>query len=261
MSHFFLSQQDRRLAYQRQDGESPGVIFLGGYCSDMTGTKAGFLAEQCSNSGRGFLRFDYRGHGQSDGRFRDGCIGDWFDDALAVFDACSAGAQILVGSSMGGWLALKLALARPERVVGLVGIAAAPDFTEDLLWDKLSVAARQQLERDGYLQEQATPTAQPMIYTHKLVLEGRRHLLLRSAIALRCPVRLLQGQGDADVPWETALKIAAQVTAQDVRITLIKDGDHRLNRPEDCALLWAAVEELVAITANLKAKNNQEEPD
>lgn len=260
MSYFFR-HQDRRLAYLRQDGVAPGVLFLGGYCSDMTGTKAGFLAEQCAKTGRGFLRFDYRGHGQSEGRFRDGCIGDWFDDALAIFDACTVGAQILVGSSMGGWLALKLALARPERVVGLVGIAAAPDFTEDLLWNKLSGAARQQLERDGYLQEQAAPEAQPMIYTHNLVVEGRRHLLLRDAIALRCPVRLLQGQGDVDVPWETAIKIAAQVTAQDVRVTLIKDGDHRLNRPEDCALLWAAVQELVAITANLKAEDDQQQPD
>lgn len=236
-------------------------MFLGGYCSDMTGTKAGFLAEQCTKTGRSFLRFDYRGHGQSEGRFRDGCIGDWFDDVLAVFDACTVGPQILVGSSMGGWLALKLALARPERVAGLVGIAAAPDFTEDLLWNKLSLEARQQLEREGYLQEQATPAAQPMIYTHNLVIEGRRHLLLRDVIALRCAVRLLQGQGDLDVPWETALKIAAQVTAQDVRVTLIKDGDHRLNRPEDCALLWGAVQELVTVAANLKAEDDQKQSD
>ena len=239
-----------------QPGAGPGVMFLGGYCSDMTGTKAGYLAAQCAETGQGFLRFDYRGHGQSEGRFRDGCIGDWFDDALAIFDRCTAGPQLLIGSSMGGWLALKLALARPDRVVGLIGIAAAPDFTEDLVWDQLSPAARTQLERDGYMQEQGAPAAQPLIYTYKLVTEGRQHLLLRGEIALQCPLRLLQGQCDADVPWATAHKIAARATTADKQVILVKDGDHRLSRAEDCALLWATVQELITVTANAKADHD-----
>ncbi len=251
-----LLHAGHRLAYMRQDGSGPGIVFLGGYCSDMTGTKAGFLAAQCATAERAFLRFDYRGHGQSEGRFRDGCIGDWFDDALTLFDQCTEGPQILVGSSMGGWLGLKLALARPDRVVGMVGIAAAPDFTEDLVWNQLTSAARQQLERDGYVQQQCAPGAQPLIYTRKLVEEGRRHLLLRDAIPLRCPLRLLQGRCDADVPWETAQQIAERVKTADVRVTLIEDGDHRLSRGEDCTLLWEKIQELIAITLNLKAEHH-----
>ncbi len=251
-----LLHAGNRLAYLRQDGVGPGVVFLGGYCSDMTGTKAEFLAENCAGTRRAFLRFDYRGHGQSEGRFRDGCIGDWFDDALTIFDHCTSGLQILVGSSMGGWLALKLALARPERIVGLVGIAAAPDFTEDLVWDRLTPAARTQLERDGYVQEQCASGAQPLIYTHKLVVEGRQHLLLRGDIPVRCPVRLLQGQRDADVPWATAYKIAERVKTGDARVTLVEDGNHRLSRAEDCALLWSTLQELIAITTNFETKHH-----
>ncbi len=244
-----LQHDGHRLAFLRQEGRSPGILFLGGYCSDMTGTKAGFLAEQCAAAGQGFTRFDYRGHGQSEGRFRDGCIGDWFSDALAVFDGATAGPQILVGSSMGGWLALKLALARPERVAALVGIAAAPDFTEDLVWERLSPADREGLLQDGYVHEMAAPPGvQPLIYTRKLVEEGRHHLLLRQPLDVRCPVRLLQGRQDADVPWETAEKIADKLTSKDVRIIMIEDGDHRLSRSQDCALLWSALEELGAQT-------------
>lgn len=237
-----------RLAYSRQDGQAPGVMFLGGYRSDITGTKASFLAAQCAAAGQSFLRFDYRGHGRSEGRFRDACIGDWRSDALALLDHGTAGKQILVGSSMGGWLALLVALARPERVAGFVGVAAAPDFTEDLIRARLSQAERAQLLQNSFLQEEpAEPDTAPAMTTLHLIEEGRNHLLLRKPVALHCPVRLLHGQQDADVPWQTSLTLMERLTAADVRLELVKDGDHRLNRPQDCALLWQLVQELVAL--------------
>lgn len=238
----FITHNQRRLAYEAQAGTTPGLLFLGGYFSDMTGTKAQFLAESCAAERRAFVRFDYNGHGQSEGRFRDGCIGDWFSDALAVFDQCTTGPQIIIGSSMGGWLALKLALARPDRIAGLIGIAAAPDFTEDLVWDMLDEADKVRMQREGYL---AGKGADALIYTHKLIEEGRQHLLLRSPLTLACQVRLLQGQQDDAVPWQTALKIQQALPAEQVTVKLIADGDHRLSRPQDLALLWQTVQGLL----------------
>lgn len=235
----FLAHNQRRLAYESQAGAAPGVMFLGGYFSDMTGTKAQYLAAQCAAAARAFLRFDYSGHGQSEGRFRDGCIGDWYDDALTMFDHATQDKQILVGSSMGGWLALKLALARPQRVRAVIGIAAAPDFTEDLVWARLSSDDRARLEREGYIMGEGQDA---LIYTHKLVMEARQHLLLRAPIALSCPLHLLQGQQDDAVPWRTAEQIATRIARDDVTVTLIPDGDHRLSRPQDLALLWQTLQ-------------------
>lgn len=234
----FLPHDGINLAYAKQPGQTPGVMFLGGYYSDMTGTKAQFLAAQCAQADRAFIRFDYRGHGQSGGRFRDGCIGDWFGDALAILDQRTAGPQLLVGSSMGGWLALKLALARPGRVCGVIGLAAAPDFTEDLVWNLLSAEDKAKLERDGFISDAG---AEPLIYTLKLVQEGRQHLLLRQDITLACPVHLLQGQMDDAVPWQTAVRIKQAIKGAPVTLTLIPDGNHRLSREEDCSLLWQSV--------------------
>ncbi len=238
----YLAHNNRRLAYESQAGAAPGVMFLGGYFSDMTGTKAQYLAAQCAATGRAFLRFDYSGHGQSEGRFRDGCIGDWYDDGLAMFDHATQGKQILIGSSMGGWLALKLALARPQRVHAVIGIAAALDFTEDLVWARLSPAARAQLEAEGYILGEGQDA---LIYTHKLIVEARQHLLLRAPIALSCPLHLLQGKQDDAVPWQTAEQIAAQVRGDGAAITFVPDGDHRLSRPQDLDLLWQTVQRLV----------------
>lgn len=235
----YLEHNSRRLAYESLDGAAPGVMFLGGYFSDMTGTKAQYLAAQCAAVGRAYLRFDYSGHGQSEGRFRDGCIGDWYADALAMLDHGTAGQQILVGSSMGGWLALKLAVARPQRVRAVIGIAAAPDFTEDLVWACLSPDARARLESEGYILGEGQES---LIYTHKLITEARQHLLLRAPINLACPLQLLQGQQDDAVPWQTAERIAAQVARDDVAVTLVPDGDHRLSRPQDLALLWQTLQ-------------------
>jgi pimeloyl-ACP methyl ester carboxylesterase len=243
-----LTRDGATIAFRRTPGRGPGVVFLGGYRSDMTGSKALALEAHCREAGRAFVRFDYQGHGASGGRFEDGTIGSWTEDALAVIDAATEGPQVLVGSSMGGWIMLLAALARPGRVAGLVGIAAAPDFTEDLVWDALGPEARGRMLADGRIEE---PSAygDPYVYTRALVEDGRRRLLLRAPIPLACPVRLLHGMRDPDVPWETSLRLAGRLQAEDVRTTLVKDGDHRLSRPQDLALLLATVEEVAALAA------------
>jgi pimeloyl-ACP methyl ester carboxylesterase len=220
------------------------VIFMGGFKSDMTGTKALALEQFCRRDGRSFVRFDYQGHGASSGRFEDGTLGLWAADALAVFDAATAGPQIIVGSSMGGWIALLTALARPDRVAGLVGVAAAPDFTEDLIWGQLDEDERYVLMEDGVLYEDSD-YGEPYPYTRELIEDGRRHLLLREPIPLTCPVRLLHGMRDADVPWRTSQRLCDRLVGEDVRITLVKDGDHRLSRPQDIALLCRTVGDLL----------------
>lgn len=233
------------IAYHRTRGKSPGVVFLGGFMSDMTGTKAVTLEAFCRSRGSAFLRFDYRGHGASSGRFEDGTIGLWAEDALTAFDRLTEGPQVLVGSSMGGWIALLTALARRERVAGLVGIAAAPDFTEDLLWDAFPPDQREVLTRDGELPLPSEYSERPYSITLKLIEDGRRRLLLRTAIDLACPVRLLHGMRDPDVPWQRSLRLADKLATPDVRVHLIKDGDHRLSREQDLALLCRTVEELL----------------
>ncbi len=240
-----LSFNGHELAYDLTGPQSgaPGIIFLPGYFSDMTGAKATFLAEKCAAVERRLTRFDYSGHGASSGKFVDGCIGDWLADAVEVLDALTSGPQIIVGSSMGGWIMLLLALARPERVAGLVGIAAAPDFTEDLVWNQFSAAQQNELMKNGKIYE-PSEYGEPLVFTKRLIEEGRRHLLLRGPINIRAPVRLLQGQRDDDVPWKTAHNIAEKLTSKDVRINLIKDGDHRLSRGQDMDLLWREIESL-----------------
>lgn len=233
-----------RLAYTLTPGRSPAVVFLPGFRSDMTGDKATYLAGLCAERGQAMLRFDYSGHGASEGAFEQGTIGRWTEDALALIDRLTTGPVVLVGSSMGGWIALLCARARAERVAGLIGIAAAPDFTERLMWQSMSPAERAGLMRDGAMM---VPSAWggPFPITRGLIEDGRRHLLLDAAIPLACPVHLLHGQADASVPWETALRIAERLTGGDVRVTLVKDGDHRLSRPADLELLAQTVLSLV----------------
>ena len=224
----------------RQSGIGPTLVFLPGFASDMLGQKAAALAGLCAAHGRAMLRFDYSGHGASGGAFTDGTIGRWTADALAAIDGLTDGPIVLVGSSMGGWIALLAALARPARVVGLVGIAAAPDFTQDLMWAAMAPPERATLARDGVLMipsEYGPSTA----ITRALIEEGRNHLLLAAPIAIHCKVRLLHGQRDPDVPWETALRLAACLESADVQVTLVKHGDHRLSRPEDLALIGRTV--------------------
>ncbi len=224
------------LAWAREEGRGPTVVFLPGFRSDMTGDKATALAAYCAARGQAMLRFDYFGHGASAGRFEDGTIGRWADDALAVIDQLTEGPLVVVGSSMGGWIALLAARLRPERVVGLVGIAAAPDFTEVLMWQAMSFEQRATLMSSGILNV-PSQYGDPYPITRALIEDGRNHLLLQAPIAVDCPVRLLHGQCDPDVPWEFALRIADQVSSRDVRVILVKDGDHRLSRPQDLTLL------------------------
>jgi pimeloyl-ACP methyl ester carboxylesterase len=232
------------LAWARTEGAGPTVIFLPGFRSDMAGDKATSLAAFCAERGHAMLRFDYSGHGSSGGAFTDGTIGRWAQDVLAIVDHLTDGRLILVGSSMGGWLALLTALARPDRIAALVGIAAAPDFTEALMWEAMTFEERATLMREGILpipSEYGDPTP----VTRALIEDGRNHLLLSGPIALHGPVRLLHGQADPDVPWEMALRLAEQLESTDVEITLVKDGDHRLSRPRDLALLHRTVASLL----------------
>jgi pimeloyl-ACP methyl ester carboxylesterase len=234
------------LAWAGRAGKRPTVVFLPGFASDMTGTKATVLDGFCAARGQGFLRFDYAGHGASGGAFADGTIGSWTADALAVIDAAAAdGPLVLVGSSMGGWIALLVALARPDRVAGLIGVAAAPDFTEALMWEAMTFEERARLMAHGSISV-PNPYGPPTPVTRALIEDGRRHLLLTGApIGLRCPVRLLHGQADREVPWELALRTAEAIGGGDVQVTLLKDGDHRLSRPADLALLERTVDALL----------------
>ena len=241
-----LSRPDgNAVAYVRSAGAQPGVIFCGGFMSDMTGTKAMALEQFCRARGHGYVRFDYLGHGQSTGRFADGTIGRWTADAVAVIDEVTQGPQVLVGSSMGGWIMLLAALARPERIHGLVGVAAAPDFTARMVADEFDDAQRAALARDGEVAITSEYDTRPYVITQALIDDGNENLLLGGAIELTCPVRLLHGMKDDAVPWQTSMKIMDALAGADVTATLVKNGDHRLSEPDDIERLWAAVGELL----------------
>lgn len=235
----------RRIAYHKTDGKGPGVIFLGGFKSDMDGTKAIALEAWAKAQGRAFLRFDYSGHGQSSGAFTDGSIGDWADDAQAVIEAVTEGPQVLVGSSMGGWISLLVAKAVPQAVAGLVGIAAAPDFTEDSMWAGFSDEEKAQLEQDGRVELPSEYSDGPYVITRRLIEEGRQQLVLRDPLPLRVPVRLLQGTDDADVEVDVALRLLDHVEAPDLRLTLVKGADHRFSTPDCLALIERSIEEVL----------------
>ncbi|MDB5316241.1 MAG: hydrolase [Rhodospirillales bacterium] len=222
------------LAYRRRVGQGPGVVFLGGFRSDMTGDKAAALDAFCAERSTPFLRLDYSGHGASAGRFEDGCVGDWRDDAAHLIAQLTSGRQVLIGSSMGGWIALLLA--RQATPQALIGIAPAPDFTQALMWPAFSEAQRATILRDGVL-ELPSAYGAPTPITRRLIEDGRRNLVLDAPMALACPVRLLQGLADPDVPWGHAVRLAQHLDAPDLRLTLIKNGDHRLSRPQDMSLL------------------------
>jgi pimeloyl-ACP methyl ester carboxylesterase len=232
------------VAYERHPGRTPEVLFLGGFASDMTGTKALRLDAHCRARGQAFTRFDYRGHGASSGQFTDGTIGEWAADALAVLDRVVEGPALLVGSSMGGWIMLLVALARPERVKGLIGIAAAPDFTERLMKDAMTAEEAATLARDGVLLQPSEYGA-PLPITARLLDEGRDHLVLDQPIPIGCPVHLLHGQADPDVPFELALELADRLESRAVTLELVKDGDHRLSREADLRRLTAALDRIV----------------
>ncbi|HVG51715.1 MAG TPA: alpha/beta hydrolase [Xanthobacteraceae bacterium] len=233
-----------------QAGAIPGVVWLGGFKSDMKGTKAQALSGWAAQAGRAFLRFDYSGHGESEGDFADGTIGRWLEESVAVFDHRCRGPQILVGSSMGGWIALLLARelrlrAKPSAdasIAGMVLIAPAVDFTEELMWKNFPAKVKEALERDGKWLRPSEYEPGGYVITKPLIEEGRNHLLLGSMIETGCPVRILQGVRDPDVPWKHAVELVSRLAQDDVVLTLVKDGDHRLSRDEDIAQLLRAVE-------------------
>jgi pimeloyl-ACP methyl ester carboxylesterase len=234
------------IAYHRLEGRGPGLVFLGGFRSDMTGTKALHLEAYARARGLAFLRFDYRGHGQSSGDFEAATIGDWAGDAIGAIGQLTEGPQVLVGSSMGGWIMLLAARALDPPPAALVGIAAAPDFTEDLMWESFSEELQAKLLRDGRIEEESPYSEEPTVITLRLIEEGRRHLLLRAPIPIRCPVRLLHGMADPDVPYAVSLKLCERLASRDVEVTLVKDGDHRLSEPPDLTRLDATLDALYA---------------
>jgi pimeloyl-ACP methyl ester carboxylesterase len=240
----------RRLAVRQQAGAGPALFWLSGYKSDMKGTKAQALADWAALHGRACVRFDYSGHGESSGAFIDGSIGRWLADSLAVFDACCRGPQIIIGSSMGGWLALLMiralkacAQSGPASVAGMVLIAPAVDFTEELMWKKFTPAIKREIEEQGFWTRPSQYSAEPYVVTRQLIEDGRNHLLLGGLIETGCPVRILQGVEDPDVPWGHAVELVSRLASDDVVLTLVKDGDHRLSRPEDIERLITAVAE------------------
>ena len=246
----------RNIAVRRRAGGNPGLFWLGGFKSDMQGTKALVLDDWARAHGRACVRFDYSGHGESGGEFADGTIGRWLEESIAVFERFCEGPQVVVGSSMGGWMALLLAREIARRtgkelgkgnasLAGLVLIAPAPDFTEELMWKGFPPEVKQEIETKGvWLRPSEYGDGSPYPITWNLIEEGRNHLLLGGAINVGCPVRILQGAQDPDVPWQHAFALAHRLPAEDVVLTMIQDGDHRLSRPQDIARILAAVAEM-----------------
>jgi pimeloyl-ACP methyl ester carboxylesterase len=233
-----------RLACRRRNGAGPGVVWLGGFRSDMLGTKAEFLDQWAAKTGRALLRFDYSGHGESEGVFEDGSIGEWAADGLHILDTLTDGPQILVGSSMGGWIATLIAKARPERIAAIVFIAPAPDFTEKLMWPSFTEAQRETILRDGRLEQPSDYSDEPEVITKKLIEDGRRNLVMTGSVPIKCPVRILQGMKDDAVPFAHAIEFAAMLESDDVEITMTPKGDHRLSEPRDLERLAATLDTL-----------------
>ena len=239
------------IAFQRRDGAEPGLVWLGGYRSDMGGTKAAHLDAFAERTGRAFLRHDYSGHGHSEGSVHDGTISQWVEQSLTVFKANSSGPQILIGSSMGGWIALRMieelrkANAR-ERIAGLVLIAPAPDFTIDLIEPNLTDAHKRDLEEKGYFEEGSDYLAEPNRFSQAFLDDGRANRVMKGIIETHCPVHILQGMKDGDVPYQHALKLAAHFPKDSITMSLIPDGDHRLSREQDLAMLERAIEAVLA---------------
>jgi pimeloyl-ACP methyl ester carboxylesterase len=246
MTTYLTTPQGRHIAYVRTPGKEPGVVFLGGFRSDMAGSKALHLQAWAEATGRAFLRFDYSGHGVSLGAFIDGAITDWREDAAAMIETLTDGPQVLVGSSMGGWIALLLARQMPERVAGLVGIAAAPDFTERMWEDEFSLAERTRLLEEGVVLRPSDYAVEPYPITQRLIEDGKANLVLDGPLHLPLPVRLLQGTADTDVQPAVALRLLDHISSPDLRLTLVRDADHRFSSPACLALITETVEAVLA---------------
>lgn len=242
---FLACDDGESIAYHALSGRTPGIVFLGGLLSDMTGTKAMSLETLCRQTGQALVRFDYFGHGASSGAFADGTISRWKEDAIRILDEATEGPQILVGSSLGVWIMILAALERRERVAGMVGIAGAPDFTEDLIWETLSEEDRNTLQETGNIGIPNLYGDEPTPISRALIEDGRKNLVLRDAIALTCPVRLLHGLLDKEVPPEISLKLATSLDSDNVTVTFIKNSDHRLSNIESLSRIFLTVAELL----------------
>lgn len=245
MAQFLKTAQGRQIAYHKTEGQGPCIVFLCGLKSDMEGTKAVHLEAWCKAQGRAFLRFDYSGHGESSGTFEEGAIGDWHEDSIAAVNELIDGDYVLVGSSMGGWQSLLLARAQPERLAGLVTIAAAPDFTEDSYWAGFSDAQKQALETIGHV-ELPSDYMEPYIITKRMIEDGRQHLVLRSPLKFECAVRFLQGTNDTAVSTETAVRLLDHAQADDVRLLIVKDADHSFSDETCLGLIEDAINDVIA---------------
>ena len=245
MTEFLDTPQGSRIAYDLTAGQGVGVVFLGGFRSDMQGTKAVALQDWARRAGRPFLRFDYSGHGESGGACLDGCIGDWLADAEAAISALTTGPQVLVGSSMGGWISLLLARRMPQRVAGLVTIAAAPDFTENGFWAGFSDEQRQALLATGRVELPSDYSDEPYVITRRLIEDGRQNLIFDRPLPLPFPARFLQGTADADVPVEWAMRLLDHAQGADMRLVLVKGADHRFSTPECLNLICASIEDVL----------------
>ncbi len=237
----YKTTSGRNIAYYKTNGTEPGVVFLGGFMSDMEGTKATYLESWAKKQNRAFLRFDYSGHGQSSGAFVDGCIGEWADDAQQAIVNLTEGPQILVGSSMGGWIALLMVKSIPQKIAGLVGIAAAPDFTEDSMWGGFSELQKNMIMSDGHLALESDYSDEPYIITKKLIEDGRNQLVLRDPLALPFPARFLHGTADKDVDLSVALRLLDHVHGNDIRLSVVKGADHSFSALENLTMIRRAI--------------------
>ena len=238
---------DRRIAYRRIDGAQPGVVFLGGFSSDMEGTKALHLETWAQRSGRAFLRFDYTGHGQSSGKFEDGCISDWHNDARDAIAALTSGPQLLIGSSMGGWISLLLARGRPETVAGIVGIAAAPDFTADFEFNRLSEKELREVRQNGRVSIPSEYSQDGLIITRRLLEDGGRNFILNQPLPLPMPVRLLQGTEDPDVDQSIAVRLLNHADGPDLQLLLVKGAGHSFSSVPCLRMIEQAAENILCI--------------
>lgn len=239
----------RRLAYDQTPGKGPGIVFLGGFKSSKDGTKAQHLERWAKAQGRAFLRFDYSGHGASGGAFEDGTIGRWCEDASAIINGLTDGPQVIVGSSMGGWIACLLARQMPARFAGLVTIAAAPDFTEDRYWAGFDADQRAALLSDGRVAVESPYDPEPYIITRALIEDARDHLIFRSPLRFPFPTRLLHGTEDEAIPVDTATRLFEHVTGDDIRLTLVKGADHRFSTPDCLELITRSIDEIAPVGA------------
>ena len=243
MTEYLDTPLGRRIAYDLTPGTGPGVVFLGGFKSDKEGSKALYLEDWAKASGRAFLRFDYSGHGQSSGVFEEGAIGDWAEDAEAAIHALTNGPQVLVGSSMGGWISALIARKKPDNVAAFIGIAAAPDFTEDGFWADFSGSERAQLRDVGYV-DVPSDYGEPYRITQRLIEDGRDHLVMRTPLEMPFPVRLLQGTADTAVTRDTALAFFDHIESPDSRLSFVAGADHRFSDAACLKLITDTIEAL-----------------